>query len=345
MDNNKLIRIAYNVIIALLLIVGVFIVFRNFVHFGDVEYTDNAHVEQHITPVNSRVAGFIKEIRFEEYQQVKAGDTLVIIEDAEFRLALAQARAQLANAQAGSSATTAGISTTSANIDVTTASIEEAKVQMDNAQREDERYAALLKRDAVTRQQYDAIHTQYLAAQARYEAVSRQKKSLASVRNEQGHRHSQSEAGIEAAQAAVQMAELNLSYTVIVATADGVIGHKDIHEGQLIQPGQTMCNIVDGSEMWVVANYRETQMQHIGIGSKVTMKVDAIPDVEFQGEVERISDATGSAYSMIPQDNATGNFVKVEQRVPVRIKFDKGTYEEYRNKLRAGMNVECEIAF
>lgn len=345
MNNNKLIRIAYNVIIALLLIVGVFIVFKNFVHFGDVEYTDNAHVEQHITPVNSRVQGFIKEIRFDEYQHVKAGDTLVIIEDTEFRLALAQARAQLANAQAGSSALAAGISTTSANINVTAAGIEEARVQLDNAQREDERYAALLRQDAVTRQQYDAIHTQYLAAQARYEAVSRQKKSLSSVKDEQGHRYSQGEAAIEAARAAVQMAELNLSYTVIVATADGVIGHKDIHAGQLIQPGQTMCNIVDGSEMWVVANYRETQMQHIGVGSKVKMKVDAIPGVEFQGEVERISDATGSAYSMIPQDNATGNFVKVEQRVPVRIKFAKGAFEEYAGRLRAGMNVECEIGY
>ena len=127
-----------------------------------------------------------------------------------------------------------------------------------------------------------------------------------------------------------------------MATADGVIGHKDIHVGQLVQPGQTMCNIVDGSEMWVVANYRETQMPNIAVGSKVRMKVDAVHDVKFTGEVERISDATGAAYSMIPQDNATGNFVKIEQRIPVRIRLDKN---KSMGKLRAGMNVECEVEY
>ena len=213
---------------------------------------------------------------------------------------------------------------------------------MENAKREDDRYAALLKKDAVTRQQYDGVHTAYLAAKARYEAVSHQKASLSNMKNEQGHRLSQSRAGIEAAEAAVRLAELNLSYTVIVATADGVIGHKDIHVGQLVQPGQTMCNIVDGSEMWVVANYRETQMPNIAVGSKVRMKVDAVPDVKFTGEVERISDATGAAYSMIPQDNATGNFVKIEQRIPVRIRLDKN---KSMGKLRAGMNVECEVEY
>lgn len=342
MTNNKLIRISYNVIIGMLLLGGVILVIKNFWHFGDVEFTDNAHIEQHITPVNVRVPGYIKEIRFEEYSKVRKGDTLVIIEDAEFRLALAQARAGLANAQAGSSATDAGINATSASISQAQAGIEEVRVQMENAKREDDRYAALLKKDAVTRQQYDGVHTAYLAAKARYVAVSHQKASLSNVKNEQGHRLSQSRAGIEAAEAAVRLAELNLSYTVIVATADGVIGHKDIHVGQLVQPGQTMCNIVDGSEMWVVANYRETQMPNIAVGSKVRMKVDAVPDVKFTGEVERISDATGAAYSMIPQDNATGNFVKIEQRIPVRIRLDKN---KSRGKLRAGMNVECEVEY
>ena len=344
MENTKVIRIAYNVIIAVLIMVGIFFVVKNFCHFGDVEFTDNAHVEQHITPVNSRVPGYIKEIRFEEYSQVKKGDTLVIIEDAEFRLALAQARAQLANAQAQTSATSSGINTTSENINATLANIEEMRVQMENARREDERYSALLKKDAVTRQQYDGVHTAYLAAKARYDAVSHQKASLASVKNEQGHRLSQSQAGIEAAEAAVHMAELNLSYTVIVATADGVVGHKDIHVGQLVQPGQTMCEIVDGTEKWVVANYRETQLPNIAVGSKVRMAVDAVPGISYEGVVERISDATGSAYSMIPQDNATGNFVKIEQRVPVRIRFTTANKDALA-RLRAGMNVECEVLY
>ena len=137
------------------------------------------------------------------------------------------------------------------------------------------------------------------------------------------------------------MAKLNLSYTVITATADGVVGKKDIHIGQLVQPGQTMVNIVDNSELWVVANYRETQLPGIKIGSKVKVTADAVPGTEFDGTVERISDATGSAFSMIPQDNATGNFVKVEQRIPVRIRLN-GKKKEL-GMLRAGMNVECTI--
>lgn len=143
------------------------------------------------------------------------------------------------------------------------------------------------------------------------------------------------------ARAQIQLAKLNLSYTVIVATADGVVGKKDIHVGQLVQPGQTMASIVDNSELWVVANYRETQLPNIHVGSKVDITVGAVPGVSFKGTVERISDATGSAYSMIPQDNATGNFVKVEQRIPVRIHLDAD--KKAQSKLRAGMNVVCVI--
>jgi len=342
MKHQTALRITYNTIIFILLAVGVFLVINHFVHFGDVEFTDNATIRQHITPVNTRVQGFIKEIRFEEYQHVKKGDTLVVIEDSEYRLRLAQAEADLANAHAGSAATTSGIATTQSNIHVTGASIDEARIQLENARREDERYATLLKEDAVTQQQYDNIHTAYLAAEARYEQVKRTIGSLNSTKQEQGHRLSQNKSGVDVAKAAVDLARLNLSYTVIVATADGVVGKKDIHVGQLVQPGQTMVEIVDNSDLWVVANYRETQLPHIGVGAKVKVTADAVPDVTFDGTVERISDATGSAYSVIPQDNATGNFVKVEQRIPVRIRLKKCKEME---KLRAGMNVECEVKY
>lgn len=144
--------------------------------------------------------------------------------------------------------------------------------------------------------------------------------------------------------AAVELARLNLSYCYIIATCDGVLGAKEIQEGMLVQPGQTLVNIVSGNEMWVVANYRETQMQHIAVGAEVKIKADAVPAVEYKGKVERISDATVSAFSLIPQDNATGNFVKVEQRVPVRISLE-GNKPEDLQKLRAGLNVECEVAY
>lgn len=342
MNKKRLLRLTYNLIIAVLLLGGAWLVINRFVHFGNVEFTDNAHVQQHITPVNTRVQGFIKEIRFREFQPVRRGDTLVIIEDSEFRLRLAQAEADLANALAGRSVTSTGITTTQTNIGVTEAAIEEARVQMENARREEARYAKLLRDDAVTQQQYDNVHTACLAAEARYTQMQRQRESLASVKNEQGQRLGQNAAGIELAQAAVNLARLQLSYTVITATADGVVGRKEIHEGQLVQPGQTMVDIVDASDLWVVANYRETQMRHIDVGSRVKVTADALPGVEFEGTVESIADATGSAFSVIPQDNATGNFVKVEQRVPVRIRL-----KEYKDiaRLRAGMNMECEVEY
>ena len=344
MEKKILLRWTYNIIVLALLVMGSAVVILNFAHFGNVEWTDNAHVRQHITPVNTRVQGFIREIRFEEFQPVHKGDTLVIIEDTEFRLALAQAEAALVQAEAGSRATITGMATTSSNIGVTDATIAELHAQMENAQREDARFQKLLVQQSVTQQQADNIHTAYLAAKARYEAANRQRHSQTLVRSEQGHHLQQREAAIEVARAQLDLARLNLSYTVITATADGVLGRKDIHEGQLVQPGQTMVDIVAGNELWVVANYREPQLPHIAVGARVRISADAVPDVEYVGVVERISDATGNAYSLIPQDNATGNFVKVEQRVPVRISLE-GNRPEDLQKLRAGLNVECEIKY
>lgn len=335
-------RIIYNTLIICFLIGGIAYVCSRFIHLGNVEYTDNAQVRQHITPVNTRVQGFIKRICFDEFQPVKKGDTLVIIEDSEFRLRLAQAEADLSNAMAGRSVTTAGIETTQSNISVNEAGIEEMKVVMDNARRELQRYEKLLKEDAVTRQQYDNVKTAYQTAKARYEQASRARRSTSLVKNEQTRRLTQNEAAVRLAQASLDLARLNLSYTVITATYDGMTGRKNIHEGQLVQPGQTMVDIVDGTDLWVVANYRETQLPDIHEGAEVTMTADAVPGVTYRGVVESISDATGAAFSLIPQDNATGNFVKVEQRVPVRIRLEGNSAADMK-KLRAGFNVECKV--
>lgn len=335
-------RIIYNTLIICFLIGGIAYVCSRFVHLGNVEYTDNAQVRQHITPVNTRVQGFIKRICFDEFQPVKKGDTLVIIEDSEFRLRLAQAEADLSNAMAGRSVTTAGIETTQSNISVNEAGIEEMKVVMDNARRELQRYEKLLKEDAVTRQQYDNVKTAYQTAKARYEQASRTRRSTSLVKNEQTRRLTQNEAAVRLAQASLDLARLNLSYTVITVTCDGMTGRKNIHEGQLVQPGQTMVDIVDGTDLWVVANYRETQLPDIHEGAEVTMTADAVPGVTYRGVVESISDATGAAFSLIPQDNATGNFVKVEQRVPVRIRLEGNSAADMK-KLRAGFNVECKV--
>lgn len=342
--NRKIKVRIYNIVVILLLLAGIAYVVSRFVHLGNVEFTDNAYVHQHITPINSRVQGFVKEIRFDEYTPVRKGDTLVIIEDTEFRLHVAQAEAALANATAGQRAAATTVTTVQNNIGVNDAAIAECRVQLDNARREDERYGRLLERKSVTRQQYDNVHTAYLAAQARYDQLTRSRQTTSLVKNEQGHRLRQNEAGIRLAEAQLDLARLNLSYTVITAPCDGVLGRKDINVGQLVQPGQTLVDIVDSADKWIVANYRETQLSHIKEGDSVSITVDALPGCRLTGTVRSISDATGSAVSMLPTDNATGNFVKVEQRIPVRIVINDSASEAYR-RLRAGMSVECEVKF
>lgn len=344
MISRKTKRLVYNILIICFLLGGFAYICSRFLHLGNVEWTDNAQVRQHITPINTRIPGFIKEIRFKEFQEVKKGDTLVIIEDAEFRLHLAQAEAALANAQAGHKAATAGIATTTNNLSVSDATIQEVRVQMENARRELARFEKLLKEEAVTKQQYDNVRTACQAAEARYQQVSRAKHSTSLVKSEQTHRLGQNEAGVNVARAALELAQLNLSYTIILATCDGVTGRLDIHEGQLVQPGQTMVNIVDSNDLWVVANYRETQLSNIHVGAEVEIQADAVPGIAYKGIVESISDATGAAFSLIPQDNATGNFVKVEQRIPVRIDL-RGNSPEALQQLRAGLNVECEVKY
>lgn len=315
-----------------------------FIHPGNVEFTDNAQVKQQIVPVNSRVQGYIKEIRFTEYQPVRKGDTLVIIDDSDMRLNVARARADYANAMAGRSVAHSSVQSASANVAVSEASVAEAKVLMDNAATELERYSQLLEKDAVTRQQYDNVKTDYEAKKARYEMLARQRKASSSVVDVNMQRISQSEAGIELAKALLETAELNLSYTVILAPCDGYTSRKEIQIGQLVQPGQTLLDVVDSSDVWVTANYKETQLSHIAPGSAVEIEVDAIPGVVFKGEVEAISTATGASLSLLPQDNSAGNFVKVRQRVPVRIKF-VGNAPEDMAQLRAGMNVECKVKY
>ena len=340
MEKKKIHTYLYNVLIVACLLGGAAYAVSQFMHFGSGEFTDNAHVCQNIVPQNCRVQGFIREVRFTEFQQVKKGDTLAIIEDSEFRLRLAQAEADLLRAQQGSRGTASSIVTTKTSMGVTDAGIEAARVQMDNAKREDARFEKLLGQDAVTRQQYDKVHTGYLSAKAAYEQALRSRQTQSAVVAEQGHHLSASEQGIELARRAVDLARLNLSYCYIIATCDGTVGSKDIHVGQLVNPGQTLVSIVDKGERWIEANYKESQLPHIKVGNKVQITADAVPGVQYTGTVERISDATGSAFSLIPIDNATGNFVKVEQRVTVRIKLDGNADNA---KLKGGYNVECIV--
>jgi membrane fusion protein (multidrug efflux system) len=349
----------YNAVIIVFLIGAAIWAVSRLCHFGDVEWTDDAQVYRHITPINTRVQGFIKEIRFDDYQYVHRGDTLVIIEDAEYRLQLAQAEANVKGSRQGGAAVKAGMNTTQSNVQAASAGVQaasaamsEAKVNMENARRDYQRYAALLKKGAVTQQQYDAMRTRYEEAEARYSGAKARysqanasRQSTALVKHEQARRFDQNTAGVSVAEAALHLAQLNLSYTIITATADGYMGRKDIHVGQLVQPGQLLARIIDESDVWVIANYREAQMKHINTGQKVTFTADAVPGVTYNGVVQSMAYGTGAALSGIPLDNATGNFVKVEQRIPVRIVLTKDNSAENRKKLRAGLNVEVKVKY
>ena len=338
-------KLFYNIIACVLLLCAISWVCEKFIHLGNVEFTENAQVKQHIVPVNSRVQGYIKEVRFDEYTKVRKGDTLVIIEDAEYRYMVAQAEANLDNAKTGKDAMHNVISTTASNLSVTDAGIEEARIVFENAERNNKRFSTLYEQNAVTRQQYDDINTAYLAAKARYEMLIRQKESVMSVGREQNTRLRQNEAGIKLAEAALELACLNLSYTVILAPCDGYTGRKEIQQGQLIQPGQTLVDIVDAEDKWVVANYKETQTANIQEGHEVEIEVDAVPGYTFRGVVRSVSRATGASFSLMPQDNSSGNFVKIEQRIPVRIDFTEDNDAEAMERVSAGMNVECKVLY
>ena len=336
--------LSYVIVAAVIVCAAVWVASLTF-HRGNVEFTDNAQVRRYIVPVNSRVQGYIKEIRFDEFTPVKKGDTLVIIDDADMKLNLARAKADYSNATAGREVADRSVGVATAHVAVSDASIEEARVLMENARVDLDRYERLLEKEAVTKQQYDGAKTDYEAKKARYDMLARQRAASSNVVEETRRRIAQTDAGIELAQALVETAELNLSYTVITAPCDGFTSRRLIQVGQLVQPGQTLLDIVDTSDTWVTANYKETQTAHIAPGSEVDMRVDAIPGVVFKGRVTALSQATGASLSLLPQDNSAGNFVKVRQRIPVRIEFTGENRPEDMARLGAGMNVECEVKF
>lgn len=333
---------AVNIIIIALIACGIGWLCSIFIHIG-TEYTNNAQIHQDIVLLSSRVQGYVTEVRFNEFEQVHKGDTLVCIEDSEYRLRLAQANADFRNALAALAAMENSISVTSSNALVNDAAIDETQIQVLNAEKNFKRYENLLENGAVTQQQYDEVKTYYNSLKAKHESTKRQKQSTILVKEEQEQRIEQCKANIDVCRAALDIAKLNLSYTVITAPCDGYTSRKTIQEGALVVPGKSLLSLINSESRWVIANFRETQLAHLQIGNHVEVKVDAYPDMVYEGEVAAISDATGSRYSIIPSDNSTGNFVKVEQRIPVKICFtDKNSITDLQ-QLKSGMSVECNV--
>ncbi len=278
-------------------------------------------MEQNLSPINIRVPGYIKKICFTEHQHVRKGDTLLILEDDEYRIRLKQAEAALTDARSGRKVAASTVNTVSSSASVYDASIAEAQYHVDQLEKDCRRYGALLEKKATTPTVVEQYQTQLEMARARVAALERQRRAARSSVTEAGQRQENAEAAIQRAEAAVELARLNLSYTVVTAPRDGCLGRRSIEEGQLVSAGQTLTTMIPDTRKWVVANYKETQVSALSVGQEVDVTVDAFEGKTFKGRIAAISSATGSKYSMVPTDNSAGNFVKIQQRVPVRIEL------------------------
>ena len=346
-----------NLVVLVMVLGGLFWVVKSYFNFGNDKYTNAAQVESFINPINTRVSAYIKEIRFVEHQPVKKGDTLLILDNREILTQVGQAEAAYMAALASKNVTSQtvntasnNVSTVGANVQASKAGIEAAKARLWNAEQNFNRYQNLLKDEAVTRQQFDQIKTEYESQKAQLEVQIAQLQSVVNTKssseltvNEVKSRLGMNDAEIKRAENALEMAKLNLSYTVITAPHDGIMGRRSVNVGQLLNPSQQVATIVDINNVWITANYRENQMENVKIGGLAKVTVDALGGKEFEGKITAISGATGARYSAVPVDNSTGNFVKVQQRIPVRIEFtDKNKIEDLK-QLRAGMNVQVTI--
>lgn len=341
--SNKVKTTVINLLVFAIAVGGFYWLVKHYFHLGDNNFTNSAQVEEFINPVNTRVAGYIKEIKYTEHEAVKKGDTLVILDDRELRTQLAQAEAAWQNARASRDVTSSSVNTVSNNVNVANANIAGAKARLWNAEQNMNRYKNLLASEAVTRQQYDQVKTEYDATRAAYETLLSQKNSASLATGETRSRLGVNDAEIKRTSAMLDMAKINLSYAVITAPYDGVMGRRLINEGQLVQPGQQLGTIVLNGQKWITANFLESQMPRVKIGEKMNITADALDGKKFIGTVTAISAATGSKYSNVPVDNSTGNFVKVQQRIPVRIEFTADNKKEDVAQLRAGMNVSVTL--
>ena len=346
-----------NLVVLVMVLGGLFWVVKSYFNFGNDKYTNAAQVESFINPINTRVSAYIKEIRFVEHQPVKKGDTLMILDNREILTQVGQAEAAYMAALASKNVTSQSVNTASnnvntvgANVQAASAGIKAAKARLWNAEQNFNRYQNLLKDEAVTRQQFDQIKTEYESQKAQLEVQIAQLQSVVNTKrsseltvNEVKSRIGLNDAEIKRVESALEMAKLNLSYTVITAPHDGIMGRRSVNVGQLLNPSQQVATIVDINNVWITANYRENQMENVKIGGLAKVTVDALGGKEFEGKITAISGATGARYSAVPVDNSTGNFVKVQQRIPVRIEFtDKNKIEDLK-QLRAGMNVQVTI--
>ena len=313
-----------------------------FIEYTASETCNDAQIEQYITPVNLRASGYIAKVCFKEHQEVHKGDTLLILDDREYRIRLMEAEAALKDAKAGANVNSATEQTTQTSASVYSASIDEIEVRLAKLSKDIERYRNLVANKAATPIQLEQLEVEYDATKKKREAARKQQEAAYKGVNEVTTRRGNVDAAIQRAEAAVEMARLNLSYCVVVAPCDGKLGRRTIEEGQMVNAGTTITYIIPDNQKWVIANYKETQIENLHVGQKVRMTVDALNNEVFEGTVTAISGATGAKYSLVPTDNSAGNFVKIQQRVPVRIDFTNISKED-NDRLAAGMMVVVKV--
>jgi membrane fusion protein, multidrug efflux system len=341
-------------------------------HYASRETTDDAQIDGNIVPIAAKVTGTVMEINVQDNQWVKAGTVLIRLDPRDYQVALDRAEAELGDAEATSRAAQAGVpitSTTTASelrnmeaaeaaarqeVDMANARLAEAEANYARTTADLERYRQLVEKNEIPRQQYDTAVTNEKASRATLDATraavasaqSRVRQAEAQVRaagtGPQQVAVTRSRAGaaaamVQRARSAVEQAHLNLEYTTLTAPVDGVISKKEnVQLGQIIQPGQPLLAVVPLEDIWVTVNFKETQLKNMRPGQHASIHVDAY-DRNFDGYVDSIGAATGARFSLLPPENATGNYVKVVQRVPVKLVFEKG--QDPHHLLRPGMSV------
>jgi len=344
------------IILIIMILGGAWFGITKYNHGKHHEETDDAQIEADIIPVIPRVSGYVQEVRVKDNQQVHKGDTLLIIDDRDYKIALMQAEAALATAKsnvaasrANTAAARSGIATSKQGVSTIDAQIAAAQVNVTRTTQDFNRYQNLIQDHSITQQQFEQAQAAKELAEKQLNILQQQKKQastqtgvVASQSNATAQSIDVAESIVKQREVEVEEAKLKLSYTVLTAPESGKVSRVNVQEGQLLQAGQSTFNIVHSNDLWVVANFKETQYRKMAIGQKVIVHADAFPNHDFDAVLSSFSPATGAKFSLLPPDNASGNFVKVVQRLPVKIEFtDKS--DTLLNRLRPGMNVDVDV--
>jgi membrane fusion protein (multidrug efflux system) len=329
------------IILGVILIAGIAFGVKEYIYYGKHVDTDDAQVDGNISPVVARVGGYVDSIAFEENTHVNRGQVLVKIDDRDYKVKLEQAQSAQVGASSGIGVNESQIYTNEANSAVAKANVESAQARLDKVNKDYQRYANLIKDGSITQQQFDQAKSDLEVAQAGLQATKEQAKAADQQIGTTRSQLKVTNTGVSQRQVDVDFARLQLSYTVIKAPASGITSKKNVQLGQLVQAGQTLFSIVNDSSLYITANFKETQLDKIHNGQKVNIEIDAFPELKVEGSVYNFSPATGAKFSLLPPDNATGNYVKVVQRIPVKIKINAD--KEILDRLRPGMSVNVSV--